>query len=358
VVAVGDVHGNLRALASILLHMGLISKKGRWKGSETHLVLVGDVMERHEDSRLLMEFLLRLEIESRMEGGAVHCLLGNQDVPVRYRKGIIRPMDRFFRPWSHRGRISDEFPAMMRYGSWLRSRNAILRIGETLFLHAGLGDWTEDYDPPEMNSTIRSWIGHWHGLCRMPHPRSMWIIGGRDREREPDLTGPLWTRDFKPRRKKKVRQVPRKSAPGVGYLEGILDDLKVERMVIGHNPVGRKGWVTSHPCYGDLVCSIDTGISRKSGRLSCIEIDEGRVTSHFIKPSKSATKVRKAEKRRLKEGNWIDTTMTKEFQLLGSDPCDECELPSHPMYPLGYDHVQATSLYSYSGNPHSIIVES
>jgi len=301
IVAVGDVHGDIRALASILLDRDLIDKKGHWTGEDCHLVLVGDVVKRHDDAHLLMEFLLRLESESELDGGKVHSLLGNQDVAVRCRKGRIQPLEQLFRPWTGSGSMRDEFPAMMRYACWLRRRNTILRMGETIFVHAGLGDWVMDYRPGEINSNIRSWISHWHGLEREPNIRTNWMVGGgHERYGPPKRTGPLWSRAFKPPRSKKGRGVP--GSLKWDDVECLLDTYGAGRMVIGHNPVDRKKWITSHPHYGSMVCAIDTGISRKSGKLSCLELDENEITAHLINHSKHATKVRKAEKLRLKEG--------------------------------------------------------
>lgn len=317
IVAVGDIHGDIRALASILLDRDLIDRRGQWTGDDCHLILVGDVMRRHDDSRLLMEFILRLESESKLDGGEVHPLLGNQDVAVRYRNGRLQPLDQFFRPWTGSGPVRDEFPAMIRYASWLRRRNAILRVGETVFVHAGLGDWAMRHRPGEVNSTIRTWIAHWHGLEIEPNRKTSWMVGGsHERYGPPKCTGPLWSRAFKPPRTKKGRAVPRPDSLSLDEVEDLLDTYRAERMVIGHNPVDRKKWITVHPYYGSMVCMIDTAISRKSGKLSCIELDQNGVTPHLIKPSKHANKVRKAEKLRVSEYGsiipWYDQDLCRE----------------------------------------------
>ena len=61
IVAVGDVHGDYDQLAATLKSAGLIDDQGNWTGGKTHLVQVGDVLDRGPDSRKAMDLLMRLE---------------------------------------------------------------------------------------------------------------------------------------------------------------------------------------------------------------------------------------------------------------------------------------------------------
>src|SRR5689334_4390589 len=80
VVAIGDVHGAYQRLVDILRTTGLVDARLRWSGQKTHLVQLGDVVDRGPDSRKTLDLLRRLEGEAAQAGGAVHLLLGNHEV--------------------------------------------------------------------------------------------------------------------------------------------------------------------------------------------------------------------------------------------------------------------------------------
>src|SRR3990170_6802605 len=80
IVAVGDVHGAYDQLVDILRTAGLLDARMRWSGRRTHLVQLGDVVDRGPDSRKVLDLLRRIEGDARRAGGAVHVLLGNHEV--------------------------------------------------------------------------------------------------------------------------------------------------------------------------------------------------------------------------------------------------------------------------------------
>ena len=205
VVAVGDVHGDMVALASILLERGLIDSEGRWIGGDAHLVLIGDLIGGAGESRLLVEFVLRLEKESARDTGAVHALLGNHDVLALGRrrwKNAEKQLFKLFPIFGARSKSYEEaYLGSTHFARWLRRRNAITRHGNTLFVHAGLGKWVEQHDPGRINATIRAWIRYFQAVDKVkPDSRSRWTIGKeRMRRGSPLEIGPLWTRVFKPK---------------------------------------------------------------------------------------------------------------------------------------------------------------
>ena len=76
IVAVGDVHGDYNQFVKILEGAGLIDDQLNWTGGKTHLVQIGDVLDRGPDSRAVMNLLISLEQQASISGGYVHCLLG------------------------------------------------------------------------------------------------------------------------------------------------------------------------------------------------------------------------------------------------------------------------------------------
>src|SRR5262245_27006560 len=163
IVAIGDVQGAYDRFLEILQTAEIVDKNGRWSGGKTHLVQLGDVLDRGPDSRKAFDLLARLEREAASAGGRVHSLIGNHEVmrligdtryttPAEYaafatrdsqdvRKEFIES-----RPPAERERLLTEMPLgmieMLRafgtdgsYGSRLRGLNAVVSINGIVFLH-------------------------------------------------------------------------------------------------------------------------------------------------------------------------------------------------------------------------------
>ncbi len=75
VVVFADVHGAYHALVDLLKKTGVIDKSLSWVGGSTHLVSLGDLLDRGGESRKVLELLMRLEEEAQRDGGRVHVTL-------------------------------------------------------------------------------------------------------------------------------------------------------------------------------------------------------------------------------------------------------------------------------------------
>src|SRR5262245_24861215 len=80
VVAIGDVHGAYDRYVEILKVAGILDNDAKWIGGKTHLVQLGDIVDRGADSRKVLDLLRRLERDAQGTGGAMHALLGNHEV--------------------------------------------------------------------------------------------------------------------------------------------------------------------------------------------------------------------------------------------------------------------------------------
>jgi hypothetical protein len=200
VVAVGDLHGNIDALVSILEKTGLIDGDRRWAGGSDTLVQLGDILDRGERVREVLDFLKGLQVEAAAVGGRVVVLLGNHEVMdllgvirevdpgayaafvdeqseqrrrdafeefVRYQSELARYMgagmpalgEEVRRAWFDAyppGKV--EYMAALlpdgEYGGWIRSWPAVLRIGATVFVHGGLGPTMKGRDLEGINRTV------------------------------------------------------------------------------------------------------------------------------------------------------------------------------------------------------------
>ena len=176
IVAIGDVHASYDKFVALLSGTGLVDGGLKWTGGTSHLALVGDLVDRGQDDRKVMDLVMRLQPEAKAAGGEVHALLGNHDLMVLMRDlryvdkksyaafapdekaedrekawaGYVTayPADRAGDP-KLRAAFDDSYPpgffAYMRmldldgpYGAWALTRPAVININGIVFVHGGL----------------------------------------------------------------------------------------------------------------------------------------------------------------------------------------------------------------------------
>jgi hypothetical protein len=191
VVAVADIHGAYDAFVRILRQSGVIDDELRWAGDTTHLVIVGDVLDRGPDSRLAMDLIMRLQTEASTTGGRVHLALGNHELMVL--TGDLRyvsageyaafadeePMalreaayEIFLSEFAEsvdaaavRADFDERFPfgffalraafaADGIYGAWLLEQPLLVAIDETAFVHGGLSGIAAELGGERLNSEL------------------------------------------------------------------------------------------------------------------------------------------------------------------------------------------------------------
>src|SRR6195256_2099825 len=69
VVAVGDVHGAYDRFVEILKVAGVLNADAHWAGGATHVVQLGDIVDRGSDSRKALDLARRLEPGAQGGGG-------------------------------------------------------------------------------------------------------------------------------------------------------------------------------------------------------------------------------------------------------------------------------------------------
>ena len=200
IVAIGDIHGAYDNLVAVLKNAELVDDELRWIGGETHLVQTGDVLDRGPDSRKCMDLFIELEKQAKRAGGRMHALIGNHEAMnlVRFLDYVseeeftsytdsnsARLRERAFKihyeeekkqakTKGERAPPEDKAREMFkskhplgyfehrrafglngRYGRWLRSHNAAVRVNGVVFSH---GDWSEELSAlgiEEFNRRVR-----------------------------------------------------------------------------------------------------------------------------------------------------------------------------------------------------------
>src|SRR6185295_2029032 len=79
VVAIGDGHGAYDRFVEILKVAGVLDAGTHWAGGSTHVVQLGDIVDRGDDSRKTLDLVRRLEKEAQAAHGQLHLLLGNHE---------------------------------------------------------------------------------------------------------------------------------------------------------------------------------------------------------------------------------------------------------------------------------------
>jgi hypothetical protein len=262
VVAIGDVHGDYEQFVALLESARLIDERGNWAGGEAHLVQMGDILNRGPDSRKVMDLLMRLEPQAIRAGGRVHCLIGNHETMVMYgdfrnvspgEYAAFRNEDKRLTPGHPRGyyALRAAFRPDGHYGRWIAAHNTVIRIDDTVFVHAGLSPAYAKLPIRTINDRVRSELKDFSKL------RGGMVL---------DPGGPLWYRGL---------------AEGAETVVGPEIDaahinLKAVRIVLGHTTT--QGAVL--PRLDAKIILTDVGLSRvydSSGRRACLLIEGTRL---------------------------------------------------------------------------------
>ena len=347
-VAVGDVHGAGDSLVAILQAAGLIDAEKRWSGGRARFVQTGDFTDRGPTVRDVMDLLMRLEEEARRAGGRAEILFGNHegmnilhdlrdvsqdtlrsfaddDSESRRSKAFVTHATIARRGGQELNRndwLRDHPPGFIeyveamgpsgRYGRWLRSRKVVVKVDDSIFMHAGIRpDLTMSIDDINraVEREIRAFDDAVSSLVKAdviaPFFTLQEIVNAvgseltriatlinEKKEIPPEVTqeyvsrlqrmaaidkwsliaadGPLWFRGY--------ATLPDSAQP---QIEELLKRLGAARFVVGHSP-RLPGNIQVR--FGNRIFLIDTGMLStyfKGGRASALEIAGTSITAIY-----------------------------------------------------------------------------
>lgn len=290
VVAIGDVHGAYDRFVEILKVAGLIDADAHWSGGTTHLVQVGDVVDRGPDSRKALDLLRHLEREAQAVGGMVHQLLGNHEAArmlgdlrfategeyeafasansEKVRSDYIKTLG----VQGAREQMQQKTPlgfVEMRlafgregeYGRWLRQLPVAIKVNGIEFAHGGISPSVSGMGCDKINDQVRRELTNDLDKTRANPLESLTARAD----------GPLWYRG--------LAQEPESFAPQV---DEVLAKLRARAIVVGHT-VTATGRITTR--FDGRVIQIDTGMQPayvQGGRASALEIKGGETTAIYV----------------------------------------------------------------------------
>jgi len=319
IVAVGDIHGDYKAFTKILKGTELIDSELHWTGGKTHLVQIGDVLDRGDYAKEIFDLMMKLEKEAEEAGGKLHMLIGNHEelnitglifnreeftarqlvsfLPDGYREkqvkkfrkmlgdnpakktGLASSLDSDLMPfWNNmlnELKTNRRHPARREYmnnfnktyGKWILQGNAVIKINNIIFVHGGISEKFSKWGLKKINNRLRVEL---EDLRRAAMNSTRPQIQNFQRQIVWNPNGPYWYRVFATTDEDDFKE----------NVDRILKNLEAEYMVIAHTPRVIKTKEDMQLFQG-RIWIIDTGISElyrihMKGRLSALIINKGK----------------------------------------------------------------------------------
>src|SRR5215210_5021380 len=158
-LVISDIEGNFKGFKSILAGNSIVDNNLNWTFGKNHLVLVGDFFDRGLNVTECLWLIYKLENEAEQQGGKVHFILGNHE--MMNLKGQLKYVRGKYEVNADTLKLDYEnwYSNNSELGKWLRTKNGIEKIGDYLFVHAGISkDFPKKYLLYEINSNIRKAI--------------------------------------------------------------------------------------------------------------------------------------------------------------------------------------------------------
>ena len=279
IVTIGDLHGDILQLITILLHSKIIKKKiqnkclssndydiknWQWIGGKTYLVQLGDIFDgggrgndgSFEDNEVeIYKFLVNLKKLAKKAGGNVILIMGNHEImnfkgnynyvqKNTVQKCLVVNKNNFdYKLDKYKSCVGDRdklfsIPNGPLSKSMSKNMRGVVRINNNIFCHGGISlDISNKFDINKINKILYAYL-----TGKLDYNSKLFqTIYGSD--------GIIWFREFS------------KNDDNCGALKQTLKNLKCKRMIVGHTP--QKNGITNY-CkkYNESIWAIDVGLSR------------------------------------------------------------------------------------------------
>lgn len=260
IVAIGDLHGDLAATRAALQLAGAIDGEDHWIGGTLTVVQTGDLLDRGDDDRALLDLFEQLKLASSTAGGAFIVLNGNHEVMnsqgnLKYvtdaAQGsfmgipglVLEDSAAMGLTPAARARTA-AFQPGGPYALLLSRNNEIQVVGSTVFVHGGVLPAHVEYGIDRINDEMSAWLKGEGTMPPMPTVEDT----------------PWWSRHYSDEPDDVDCQLLASTLAAVG----------ADRLVVGHTV--QKGGI-SPACDGG-VWRIDTGMSSAygGGAIEVLEI--------------------------------------------------------------------------------------
>ena len=280
IVAIGDLHGDYEQYLNVMRSAGLIDSKGKWSGEKTHLVQTGDITDRGDDSRRIIDHIVKLARQAKKKGGYIHLLIGNHETmnvigDLRYvTEGEFKAfqtrnsakyqdmqwqrqlewmkvntvtleemdLDAYRKEWEQTvplGWVEHRLAWSMDgdYGKWVKDSPVAVQVNDTIFLHGGISAKYCNFSLESLTQQVIAAMENYD-------PNADTILD--------DPLGPVWYRGLATEKETDIYSQT---------LDNILKRYGASRIVVGHTPTGGAVW----PRFDQRVVVNDTGIAAYYG---------------------------------------------------------------------------------------------
>lgn len=338
IVTVGDLHGDYENFVQILKDTKVIDDNLHWIAGKTHLVQIGDVMDRGNHAKKIFDLIMKLEKEAEAAGGKVHMLIGNHEemnitgVALDRRDYVTAQQFIDFLPEDYREKQEKKFRKKMKgdspgeaesnssmdsglfefwqiffneamregsnipkrkylsgfnreYGKWILDHNAVIKINDIIFVHAGISPRFSERKIKDINDRLRIELEDYR-LSRIYSQPTR--IPERDQLIVYHTDGPLWYRDLAIKPEENFQET----------VDAILKNVEAKCIVCAHTP--RRIRDLDHmKRFDGKVWIIDTNISNvyPTGNLSALIIEEyGKKFTLWLEERKGKSRSSEANK--------------------------------------------------------------
>lgn len=231
-LVLSDIEGDFEAFKMMLIGGKVIDKNFQWIYGDGHLVLLGDYFDRGLQVTECLWLVYKLEAEAEAAGGKVHFILGNHEVlnlqgdlqyvRRKYFEDAALMQEDYLRWYDNNSEL----------GRWLRTKNAVEKIGDYVFCHAGISPElaASGLSLHDVNRLARRYLGKHYQDIREPDAKLVFDI----------KLGIFWYRDAA------------KNLLSESEITAILQYAEAKRMVVGHT---LQNDITGY--YGGRVICID-----------------------------------------------------------------------------------------------------
>jgi hypothetical protein len=228
-----DTHGEYAIAVELLEKQKVIDSNLKWSFGKGRLAVLGDMFDRGPNHTEILWLLYSLEAQAKAAGGAVYVMLGNHEsMALGGNERYLGPKYLKVRDALKAPRYASLWSQDSLLGQWLRTKAAVMKIGDYVCLHGGISAEVvrRGLTLAQLNDSVRSSLG----------------------DRQPDgfvmsPNGPLWYRGYFP-------DVAREAGSAVATPDDIgriLSFYEAKAIFVGHTIVP-----TVTPLYDGRVVAV------------------------------------------------------------------------------------------------------